>query len=252
MSIIIDLDFYQATLATKGGWDTNTIDNSGGLDWTSAAAMAGTSLGQASTAGASGSHASGTIEITAITSGTLRVRYYLDTNGVTMDNAVAGTFMQLKDTSQGAQNRTNIKIRYLTASGYEIDWDWKNDASSFHGAIVVKISDGPHLIEHEIVKATGASANDGQYRIFVDGVMEGEKTDIDLYTSFGFDKLLAGPILGGAATNTRGTMYIDNIIVNDDGSKIGPVGLTGYRSRFTAEERPDRRTRYSRLRTRWN
>lgn len=246
MSVIIDLNFYGETLATKGGWDTNTIDTSGVLNWTSAAAMGGTTHGQESTAGASGSHASGTIEITAITSGALRVRYYLDTNGVTMDNAATQTIMQLKDTNQGAQNRTNTKVRYLTASGYQLDWDWKNDASSFHGAITVNITDEPHLIEYEIVKATGASANDGQYRIFVDGVMEGEQTDVDLYNSFGFNKFMVGPILGAASTNTRGAMYIDEIVINDDGSFIGPVKHSPReRAALGTISSLGRRTRYS-------
>ena len=222
MAVIIDLNFSDG--ATYGGWDSTTVDNSGVLAWTAAAAMAGTATGQASTAGASGSHASGLIDVTAITSKNLRFRYYLDPNSVTMDNAATQTMIQLKDTSQGAQNRSNTKLRYLTASGYQLDFDWKNDASSFHGALTVNITDAPHLVECEIVKATGASANDGQYRIWVDGVLGGEQTNIDLFTSFGFNRFMAGPILGGASTNTRGTLYIDQIIVNDDGGTIGPIG----------------------------
>jgi hypothetical protein len=87
----------------------------------------------------------------------------------------------------------------------------------------VLISDGPHWIEYEWKASTGAGANNGYLKIWIDkntGAADSSTTSLDN------DTLTTSTIRYGAVggiVNT-GTFYMDELITNDDGGVIGPYG----------------------------
>ena len=92
----------------------------------------------------------------------------------------------------------------------------------------VNITDEPHYLEIRVVRATGGSSNNGYMQCWIDGVEQTAITGVDNYTRFAHTRYVSV----GATLKTgswSGTFYVDEIIVRDDETYIGPVaGGTEY------------------------
>jgi hypothetical protein len=84
------------------------------------------------------------------------------------------------------------------------------------------ISDGPHYIEIRVSRASSATAQDATYETWIDGISKTTMTGVDNYEKF-FDFKIVSAGLNGISGAVSGTYFMDEIVINVDGSEIGPV-----------------------------
>jgi RHS repeat-associated protein len=116
-----------------------------------------------------------------------------------------------------------VEFRY-SSSNYQVRADTVNDNWSWSQTAWVTISDAPHAIEFDWQAATAAGANDGVLSFWVDGVQQGNFTNLDNDTRR-IDYVQWG-IVGGVDNGSRGTMYFDAFASRRESY----VGLTSINS----------------------
>jgi len=208
---------------------TSTVTDGGDLSWSADAALGGTSGGMSLLIDDT-TPIYGTYDLeTASTSGTVRMRFYIDPN--TLDcGSTSFTLLELRNSS--ASRICRLHIYHATA--YSLSFNIFDDADStdFIGTWT-EISNEEHYVEFQIVGGSGT----GTAQWWIDGesvASEGSKDNDTKLASF--DVLLIGAAPAGDAIDagTTGTFYIDEIVINDDGSEIGPV-ITGDLSASTSD-----------------
>ena len=229
-------------------WDS--VTSAGDFSVTSAAAMAGTSYGM-QTVIDDVQQLRGYQNL-SYSSNVLRYRFYFDPNSITMSNGHNFYIARLED---GGSTYVYLRFKYTTAAGYQVDGRIYNDSRSgivdtaFHN-----LSDAPHVIELEVNRATTTDADDATVEIWVDGYSQGASSGVDLYDQWPLDKLFLG-VTSNNPAGTTGTLYFDQLIVNDDGSTIGEHSETeltpltpsenGFVSNFISSETTDAETVYA-------
>lgn len=216
MAVIIDIDHESGDLTEY----TSTVTDSGDLSVAAGAALAGSSYGLQcvidDTTAIYGQFRLGSEN----TSGVVRARFYIDPNGLTFDNDDYVIVLYLLNGS--AAQIARVYLYYTTVGGYQIYASVTNDAAVATNTSSYAITDVPHYIEIKLVRATGESTNDGSLQLWIDGVDKETVSGVDNYTRFAaFEYADIGARFIDAGTS--GTLYIDELIVNDDGSEIGPV-----------------------------
>jgi len=217
MTVIIDIDHEGGNL----GEYTSTVEDSGDLSVQSGAALAGTSYGLQliidDTVAIYGEYDLGTSN----TSGTLRFRFYIDPNGLSFPstgsnfiivyayNSTPEIICDCRLVWSGTSHQIRASI-YLDTGGSSVTSDYN-------------ITDDPHYVEILLIRSTGSGDNNGSLQLWIDGVSKQTLSSKDNYDRFfNFDTIQFGAVTsidGG----TDGTFYLDELIVNDDGSEIGPV-----------------------------
>lgn len=151
----------------------------------------------------------------------LGFRFYLDTNGISIalnDTFTAGGL--LRDNTGGVSVvRTQLNHN---GADYRIRFVVIDDSGTTSSGYVV-ITDAEHFIEVHAEKSTGAAANDGRVRMWVDGALEETVAGLDLWTGFAAldrGRLGIGP---GLDPVTNGTIYFDEFVLRDDDTEIGPI-----------------------------
>lgn len=150
----------------------------------------------------------------------LRLRFYIDPNGLTMANNNQFRVYAAYNSSWG-----NTFFIYFTykSSAYNISVYNQKDSGSIDTAMYV-ITDEPHWIEVDWKASSATGANDGTTELIIDGVSKETITGIDNDT-----KEVSNTRFGasyGIDAGTSGTFYLDDFVSNDDGSSIGPVADT--------------------------
>lgn len=176
-------------------------------------------------------------EFTQLTSTSYRFRFYLDINSLTMGSANQFYVCQLLD---NGSNRARVALGY-DGSNYEIKAGVDDDSSTEQDTAFYDVTDEPHYIEVLITYASSDVASDGTLDLWIDGVSQEQVTGIDLYDFSKPDEARLGAVSGIDAA-TSGTFYLDEFILRDDDTEIGPVSTT------TAQERASVAT----LATVWN
>lgn len=146
-----------------------------------------------------------------------RYRFYIDPNGLTMDDS---TNHQVLRFLSGTSMRSQVSLGFTTGGGFRIRGSIRNDAGTTINGDWENISDAEHYVEVLARYATGESADDGILRVWIDGSQVNELTNVDLFTRDSSDTLRIGAA-SGVDSGTSGTQYIDQLVMNDDGSEIG-------------------------------
>jgi hypothetical protein len=214
MSILFNVTHEDGTL---GEYDA-TITDGGDLSVTRAARLANTSYGLSCLIDDTTS-IYGTINQTDPASGTIRWRFHVDPNAISMNNntdfAIVGATL-----SASPWLLAEVYLRYQGGS-YRINVDVYEDAGWLAND-ETNISDAEHYVEIESVRAANASSSDGELTVLIDGTQEYNNTSIDNYDAFGnLDGFHIGPKVVPATAS--GTIYLDEILANDDGGLIGPA-----------------------------
>lgn len=219
MAVLFDINLE----ADLSEW-TSTVTDSGDLSWSNDA----TAQAVANTAGAMklviddtvAIYGQGSLLSPYSTTGILRVRFYIDVNSLTMANANAFAILRA---NSSAGNICAVYLQYTTGTGYQIIERIYNDADGLADSSAYAITDAPHYIEIQLLRATNSTSNDGSLQLWIDGVDKQTLTGVDNYDRFiHFKDLFAGGVVGIDA-GTSGTFYCDEIKVNDNGDVIGPV-----------------------------
>lgn len=217
MSVIIEIN-----LETDLSEFTSTVTDSGDLAWSNdatAQAVAGTS-GAMSCLIDDTTAIYGQKSVSENTSGKLRARFYVDPNTLTMANN--NRFLLLFAFSS-ATYICNVDLSYATGVGYRTSITIYNDAGAGSYSADYAITDAPHYIEMYLIRSTNATSNDGSMALWVDGTLKETITGIDNYDRFNNFNIVQLGAVSSIDSGTSGTFYLDELVVNDDGSEIGPV-----------------------------
>jgi hypothetical protein len=201
----------------------STVTDGGNLSAHADAALAGTSYGL-------NCFIDDTTEIygecnlgTSNTSGVLRARFYIDPN--TIDLSANQKISVCRFFASTANAVVHVRMEGRSGSfRYQIGaWD---DTPTYSYTQSDDLSDAEHYVELQLLRASSDVAADGQLDAWVDGGALTSVTDLDNYDRFAdFDYVRLGAM--EIHSSADGTFYLDQLIVNDDGSEIGPVAAGG-------------------------
>lgn len=160
---------------------------------------------------------------TPSTTGLVRVRFYIDPNGLLMDHLAQVNVLHLLNSS-GTGNFASLKLMRINGR-YFLRGIMIDDNGVHRETEVWPISDEPHSVEIKVRRASSAASNDASYETWIDGARKKTMTGVDSYEKFeSFQYLSVG--LNGIAGNVRGVYYLDELVVNEDGREIGPHATT--------------------------
>ena len=192
---------------------SSTVVDGGDLSVATAAALAGTSHGlQVVVDDTTAIY--GQKDITA--SALIRFRFYIDPNSAT---PIGCNCVRLHS---GGTYRA--AVYFYEDSGYKLTPHVSNDAGTDTWGVDVSISDAPHWVECEWKASTGAGANNGYFKLWVDknsGAADSEVTSVDNDTHTANGIRVGAP----SAVYGAGTFYLDQVIVNNDGGTIGALAV---------------------------
>lgn len=160
-------------------------------------------------------------EYTQISSGVYGWRFYIDPNGLSMDDNDA--FYVCRITRQDTSGRADVQLRY--DSGYEILARVREDDGSYRSTGNYPITDDAHYVECLVEYASGPSGNDGTLMLWIDGVQKESITDVDLDGRSQPDEAFLGPHSSIDAT-INGTFYLDDFVLRDDDTRIGSASAS--------------------------
>jgi hypothetical protein len=96
----------------------------------------------------------------------------------------------------------------------------------------VHITGAERCFEFHLERASSEGAEDGRLRMWIDGRLKGTASNLDNYDLWSNIAALRMGAVGGVDVRTSGTLYLDELEANDDGSVIGcPVMTIGGRIR---------------------
>jgi hypothetical protein len=216
MAIIINIDHSTGNLTQY----TDTTTDGGDLSVTVGAALASTNYGLNVLIDDTNTKR-GEFDFTKV--GTLRLRYYFDLNTISMTDGAGFVMTQITQNGGGYGVISQISAEYNIATGYRIYFWVKNDAGAATVLDQLDITDVPHYVEFKVVRAATDISADGTAQWWVDGIDQGSFTNIDNYNNMydaDFHLRVGAEQFGGTSV---GTIFIDEIKANDDGSLIGPL-----------------------------
>ena len=205
---------------TVDEWDAIALNGTATLATATAAALAGTNYGISCFVNGASDNCAAQLDFTHSTT-TIRYRYYLDPNSITMGDTEECGLGGLESAADSKQH-IRVFLGYTTVNGYHLFASLRDDADSWTDTADILITDAPHLIEIHATKASTALLSDATLILYIDSQLKGTVTGVDLFDDWGFDQLNAG-LTGGVDAGTSGTVYIDEIKGNDDGSVIGGI-----------------------------
>jgi len=222
-------------------YDTTYLDG-GNLSIAAAAALAQTVYGMSVNFPGGTTTAKYAVKNIALSTNNCRARFYFDPNTFTLIQYVNNWIFSASSHVTGySVFRANIK---WDTQPYHILVESSDDAGGTHGSANKTITDAPHCIEISTVRATTNISADGTCQLWIDGVDQGTITGIDNYDLFPtIDRVNVGFYAGGNVGQS-GTYYLDEVIVNDTGTLIGPylgagkAGLAFGANSVTAGESP--------------
>lgn len=162
----------------------------------------------------------------AVTTGVVRYRFYIDPNSITMSALTEHTVVIITDISS---NPVSLVLLHRTnTSEYGIYCVCVQDGGGHLNSQIQTITDAPHYIEVQTVRATTSSSTDGYTEFWVDGTYAYKTVLTDNYDQFNDFQIVIMGAPSGIDAGTSGTFYLDELVVNDDGGAIGPVSGTEY------------------------
>lgn len=150
----------------------------------------------------------------------LRIGYYFHPNSVSMSD---GDDFYLTIDSVQADYVIRLK---KSGTDYKLYAGQYDDSSTWQFTGEATLSNAWHWIEVDFERSSGPGNDDGRVRVWIDpgsppfGSPDVSKTDIDDDTR-DYDDAQIGAA-GSIEETVEGTIYFDYIVINDDGSEIGP------------------------------
>lgn len=155
----------------------------------------------------------------------IRARFYFDPNSVTI-----GTQYQKIQIFSLVDFSTGYRLAIVSFSWdvqpYALGPSAVGDDGAYHYPTPTTdfaITDAPHYIEINITRESADGAADGTLQFYIDDVLITTISGIDNYITF---PLTDRAEIGGLATmrsDWTGDIYLDELVINDTGAKIGPL-----------------------------
>lgn len=150
----------------------------------------------------------------------LRARWYFDPNSIDSGIDKQVNILNAKD---GAAHRIQIPCFCTNGVLWEIRADVRRDDSNYDLTAKYEITDEPHWIEIDWKASSGPGADDGFLKLWIDDDLKEELLNVDNDTHF-IDLIRLGAS-GITSSGFTGSVYLDELKVNDDGAYIGPAAL---------------------------
>jgi len=200
---IIDLDHETGDLSEY----TGSVTDGGDLSVSATAALNGTGYGM-SVLIDDVNQIYAYKSVTANTSGTIRIGFYMDPNTLSMTSGDNLYMVGLRNSS--LQYIGHIQLTY-TSPNYVVSLVLNNDSGSGFVASY-NITDAPHYVEAVWYRATTDTSTNGYAKFWIDGNYAGWVSAKDNYDIFGnFANVLFGAT--GVDSGTSGTLYLDEMKV---------------------------------------
>lgn len=201
-------------------FDSTSVSN-GYPQVTAGAALAGSNYGIAFNAGEAGFQGA-QIDLDPTGRTTYRLRLYLDPNSISQSSGDGGQITRLHcdGTVSSTYQIINITLDH-DGTNKEIVYRTYDDAGSYYKPTNLDISDQPHFIEYQVIRATGSGTNDGEVHGWMDGELYWSKTDLDNYDLFASIDYI--DLRFSRVGTPTGVFYLDEFVFNDTGDPIGPV-----------------------------
>jgi hypothetical protein len=169
----------------------------------------------------------------------IRYRFYFDPNSIAMTDSTSIVLLSLAKDGGSYWSFNDLFLNYFTATGFRLDVLVRKDLDTTHATDTCNVSDAPHCVEVNLVRAATSVSADGTFQWWVDGADQGTMTGIDNYNTM-IDQnwyFLLGVMAVPAGAS--GTIYFDDFTANDTGAAIGliitsaavPVYMDQYRQR---------------------
>ena len=206
-TILFDIDH-------EGGDLSEYDSTSGGVSATVGAALANTNYGM--NVNITDQIADyGQVDLSLPGSGTIVIRLYIDTNGLTM--ALDDDFAFFRD------DFSLLYVKFFhDGVNYNIGIAGDDDVGGWPLWIQTTITDAPHYIEIEYNRASSDVASDGSCQLRVDDCIRGTDTGIDNYDKWALVTWYRFGAVSEIDVGTSGPFYIDEIVANSNGYYIGP------------------------------
>jgi hypothetical protein len=154
-----------------------------------------------------------------------RLRFYIDPNAF---DKVDGEYTSVIYVHDADDTALGIVYARLTGDGssHEINIYTKEDDKTNHFSGTYDITDAEHYVEIYVERASSNVAGDGDCTLWIDKVQKwNQGGTLDNYDMFPLqDRVRAGAF--SFVGTPEGTLLLDEIKANDDGSEIGPrVGV---------------------------
>jgi hypothetical protein len=199
--------------ANLDDWDGGGTGSGGSVAWSASAGLEGTAGGCLIT------HTNGSTgkfykqENKVWTTDNCRIYASIDPNTLTVTNDDFFRLIELYS--------RKVAISFGKSSSlYSISIDVKDDSGGYRSLGPYTMTDAPHKIEARVQRATGADADNGEMEIWIDGVSQGDLSNIDLFTQGDNASIRIGGV-GGLESATAGTMFLDELTIRDDDVQIG-------------------------------
>jgi len=152
-----------------------------------------------------------------------RYRFYVDPNGLTMANWDNFMLCALRD---GGSTRSDVFLQRDNASHYEIAAFVLDDTSTWQSTSYYDVTDAEHYVEILVQYASSDIASDGSLTLWIDGAQQEQVGSLDIYDVSQPQDADLGAVFGIDA-GTSGTFYLDELVLRDDNTEIGPYSAGG-------------------------
>lgn len=206
-------------------YTTSTTDG-GDLSISASAALGGTAYGMACLLDDTNAIYAYKVLSATDTSTVFEGRFYIDPNTLSInDGGQVSVFYLINSTT----TQTFVVYKLMNIGGsYVIRGVLINDAGTHNETSAFTISDAPHFIEFKATKSTNSTSNNATLDTWVDGSAQTQLSGIDCYDRFNtYIIVLGAPSQSGTLS---GTFYLDELVVNNDGGYIGPLGASATAS----------------------
>ena len=210
----IDIDFEEGDLSDFESTSGDVVAASG-------AALAGTSYGMEVTMDGLPGEDYGVITVGSPPSGQFSIRLYIDPNSIATLGA-SGTYLVNSPTELFGSAATYgvVGIQFMYGATYQLRVFSKDDEENWNFNTTI-VSDAPHWIEGRWTRESADGQADGTIEWWIDGVAQTTVTGIDNYNYWEYlDELWIGNGRNNSDTGD-GTFYVDEIVIRDDGARIG-------------------------------
>lgn len=170
------------------------------------------------------------------------VRLFFSLDPLTIDPLVMANndiFTVLLCQDNSSNDAFRVELGYTTAAGFRVRPGIYTDGAAWSDGAWVAISTNEHFIEVEWKASSGAGADNGLIKMWVDvyGDVNGNLGDpfsspdssitgIDNDTRAARIFRLGAPV--GLDAGTSGTLWVDHLVVNDNGAEIGHPGVLAF------------------------
>ena len=163
----------------------------------------------------------GTKNLSPISSGMLRLRFYFDPNNITIPDANGFRIFTWNGSGSPIDNHIYLYLNYNSGTGFQLEFVVRDDANSGVMDDTFNISEELHYIEFYTTRATGSATSDGTVEWWVDGISQGSYNSLDNWDLWVDSVAILAGAVGSIDATTAGTIYFDDIIVRDDDTEIG-------------------------------